>query len=85
MKFSPEGYLLTAGKESVLVQWNLEKQDKTFISRLGSGEITNLTLSAGANSSFYSCIFSDNSIKICRFDNNKAVVDQHNLHLGGEC
>ncbi len=37
-------YLLSAGSEAVVVQWHLEKQDRTFISRLGS-KISNLSLS----------------------------------------
>ena len=79
LKFTADGFLLSAGKESVLVQWHLEKQDRTFISRLGNGEIVNLSLSSGQ---FYSCVFADNSIKICRFDNNKAVVSASNLKIG---
>jgi len=46
---------------------------------MGNGEIVNLSLSPGQ---FYSCIFADNSIKICRFDNNKAVVSASNLKIG---
>ena len=63
-----------------MVQWHLEKQDRTFISRLGNGEIVNLALSG--EQEFYSCIFADNSIKVCRFDNNKAVVSAANLKIG---
>jgi hypothetical protein len=65
--------LLSGGNESVLVQWNLDKQDKTFISRLGSGKITNLSI---CENDYYACIFSDNSFKVMRFDNNKAVIDK---------
>jgi len=46
LRFTSDGFLLSAGKESVLVQWHLERQDKTFISRLGNGEITNLSTSS---------------------------------------
>ena len=45
LKFASTSLLLSAGKESVLVQWNLDSQEKSFVSRLGNGEITNLQLS----------------------------------------
>ena len=78
LKFTESDFLLSAGKESVLVQWNLEKQDKTFISRLGRGEIITLGLST---SEYYSCLFSDNCFKVLRFDNNKAVISSNNLQF----
>lgn len=73
-----DAFLLSAGKESVLVQWHLEKQDKSFVSRLGGGEIMSVSLSA---QDFYSCIFSDNTFKVYRFENNKTVVSQGNLRV----
>lgn len=82
LKFVSPTLLLSGGKESVLVQWNLDKQDKTFVSRLGSGEIKNLGISVDGD--FYSCIFSDNSLKVCRFDNNKTVVAAKNLSVAQE-
>lgn len=63
-----------------MVQWNLDRNDKTFISRLGKGEITRMALSS--DQEFYSCVFSNNSFKVCRFDNNKAVVESQLLQLG---
>ena len=38
----PSKMLLSAGRESVLVQWNLSTQDRSFVSRMGTGPITNL-------------------------------------------
>jgi hypothetical protein len=29
-------FLISGGQEAVLVQWHLEKQDKTFVSRVGN-------------------------------------------------
>ena len=46
LRFSSPSLLLSAGKESVLVQWNLDTQEKSFVSRLGNGEIMNLEFSA---------------------------------------
>ena len=81
LKFTQnDQFLLSAGKESVLVQWNLEKQDKSFVSRLGAGEILSLSLSP---QEFYSVILSDNTFKVLRFENNKTVVDSQNLCLNG--
>ena len=77
LRFTEDGFLLSVGQESVLVQWQLENQDKTFVSRLGAGEITNLTISGD----YYCCLFSTNTVKVFRFDNNKAVIDQQSLNL----
>lgn len=69
--------LLSAGRESVLVQWNLATDDKTFVSRLGGAPITSLAVSGD----YYACIFGDNSLKVLRFDNNKAIINHENLNL----
>ena len=70
---------MSGGKESVLVQWSLDRNDKTFVSRLGKGEIVNLGLSEEME--FYGCLFSNNMVKVNRFDNNKAVVDSNLMDL----
>ena len=37
LRFVPNTpYLMSGGHESVLVQWHLEKQERTFVSRLGN-------------------------------------------------
>jgi len=78
LSFTDSNSLVSAGKESVLVRWNLDTQDKTFISRLGQGEIMQLSLS---ESEFFSCVFGDNSFKVCRQDNNKVCISSSNLQL----
>ena len=80
LKFISPTLLVSGGKESVLVQWNLDRNDKTFISRLGMGEITSFSMSV--NQEFYGCLFSNNQFKVCRFDNNKAVIDTCLLDFG---
>jgi hypothetical protein len=52
-----------------MVQWHLETQSKSFISRLGSS-ITNVALSY-PNQTYYGATMDDNSVKVIRFDNNK--------------
>ena len=74
--FENTPYLLSAGSEAVVVQWHLDKQDRTFISRLGS-RISALSLSQRygiKTSSFFSAILSDNTLKVVRLDNNKTVL-----------
>lgn len=69
-------YLLSVGSEAVVVQWHLDKQDKTFISRLGS-RINCLALSQRydiSSSTYFACILSDNTLKVVRIDNNKTVL-----------
>lgn len=73
LRFISPTLLVSGGRESVLVQWNLDRNDKTFISRLGKGEIVNLSLSA--EMVYFGCLFSNNNFKVCRFDNNKCVID----------
>jgi hypothetical protein len=70
--------MLSTGNEAVVVQWHLEKQDKTFISRLGQA-ICSLSLSNGyglSSSCYFATILADNSLKVVRFDNNKTVMTQ---------
>jgi WD40 repeat protein len=70
LQFIPDTpYLLSAGEEAVIVQWHLETQNKSFISRLGTA-ITNIGLSLPSQT-YYSVSMSDNSVKVIRFDNNK--------------
>lgn len=69
-------YLLSAGAEAVVVQWHLEKQDKTFISRLGQ-KISSLSLSNQygiSTSCFIAVVLNDNTLKVVRIDNNKTVL-----------
>jgi len=75
----PSKMLMSAGRESVLVQWNLSTQDRSFVSRMGAGPITNLEV----DGDFYSCIFADNSFKVFRFDNNRPIIDFKNLQITG--
>jgi WD40 repeat protein len=73
LNFIPQTpYLLSAGEEAVIVQWHLETQAKSFISRLGS-PILNLSLSQ-PNMTYYGVQMADNSIKVIRFDNNKVKL-----------
>jgi hypothetical protein len=58
----------------VVVQWHLETHAKTFISRLGTASILNLSFSK-PSLTYYSVALGDNSVKIIRFDNNKVKVD----------
>ena len=62
----------------MLVQWHLETQSKTFISRVGNA-IANLSLSSPRNV-MYSLLLKDNSVKVVRFDNNKTLVDVRHLN-----
>jgi NET1-associated nuclear protein 1 (U3 small nucleolar RNA-associated protein 17) len=65
-------YLLSGGSEGVVVQWNIETQAKTFISRMGhSIDAISLSEEEGL---YYSLILGDNSLKVVRFDNNKPVL-----------
>jgi WD40 repeat protein len=69
-------YLLSAGTEAVVVQWHLEKQDRTFVSRLGE-KVSNLALSQRygiSTSTFFAAILADNTLKVVRIDNNKTVL-----------
>jgi len=68
--------LMSGGNEAVLVQWHLEKQEKTFVSRVGNA-IVNFSLSHN----FYSMILADNTLKVVRTDNNKTVLQKRVLHL----
>ncbi|CDW77145.1 u3 snornp-associated protein nan1 [Stylonychia lemnae] len=70
-------YLLSVGNEGVIVQWHLETQNKTFISRIGNS-IQSISLS-NPSQQYYSLTLKDNSLKVIRFDNNKTVVDVRNL------
>ena len=66
-------FLMSGGVESVLVQWHLQKQEKTFVSRLGDR-----IESISASGSFYGLTLGDNSIKVIRNDNNKCVLSHLN-------
>eukprot|EP00347_Sterkiella_histriomuscorum_P004204 403361349 len=78
LKFLPNTpYLLSAGEEGVIVQWHLETQNKTFISRIGSS-ILNINLSH-QNQQYYSLILENNSLRVVRFDNNKTLFDIRNV------
>jgi len=68
--------LMSGGNEAVLVQLHLEKQEKTFVSRVGNA-IVNFSLSHN----FYSMILADNTLKVVRTDNNKTVLQKRVLHL----
>ena len=60
---------MSGGDEAVVVQWHLETQNKSFISRVGA-PIVNIGLSS-PNMAYYSLTLADNSVKVIRFDNNK--------------
>ena len=64
---------MSGGAETVLVQWHLEKQEKTFVSRLGGG-IDTMTLSED----FYGLLLKDNTFRVVRMDNNKIALNQQN-------
>ena len=70
-------YLISGGLEAVLVQWHLDKQDKTFVARVGNA-ISKISLSK----TFYSLVLSDNTFKVVRFDNNKAMISKQGPALG---
>lgn len=72
-------YLLSGGEEAVIVQWHLETQSKTFISRLGAA-ITSIGLSSPSHS-YYSVNLGDNSSKIVRFDNNKVKAHLNSVQF----
>ena len=69
-------FLVSGGAESVLVQWHLQKQAKTFVSRLGD-KVTSLAVSGN----HYGVTLGDNSIRVIRNDNNKVVVSHKNAHI----
>lgn len=71
-------FLISGGQEAVLVQWHLEKQDRTFVARVGQA-IKTISLS----STYYALVLADNSLKVARFDNNKVSLDVSNLDLTG--
>lgn len=66
-------YLISGGAESVLVQWHLQKQDKTFVSRIGDS-----VESISVSNSFYGLILGDNCIRVIRNDNQKSVLSHRN-------
>ena len=55
-------------------------QEKVFVSRMGTSSIGSVSLSEN----YYSVVFGDNSIRVCRADNNKAVVNKSHLVLGAD-
>ena len=70
-------YLLSVGSEGVVVQWHLEKQDKTFISRLGA-KVSSISLSQRygiSTSCYFAVVMADNTLKVVRIDNNKTVLN----------
>jgi len=67
---------MSGGQEAVLVQWHLDKQERSFVSRVGNA-ITNFSLSPN----YYAMTLRDNTLKVVRVDNNKAVLSAKNLHL----
>jgi len=70
---------MSAGKEAVLVQWHLEKQERGFVSRVGNA-IVNFSLSP----TYYAMTLADNTVKVVRIDNNKTVLAQKVLQLTPE-
>ena len=60
----------------MLVQWHLQKQAKTFVSRLGD-RVASLAVSGA----YYGVILGDNSLRVIRNDNNKVVVSHKNAHF----
>lgn len=62
-----------------MVQWHLETQNKSFISRLGA-PILNLGIS-GPHMNYYSVHMEDNSVKVIRFDNNKVKAHIKSLQI----
>ena len=67
---------MSGGAESVLVQWHLQKQEKTFVSRIGD-KIESISVSGN----FYGLILGDNSVRVIRTDNNKCVVSHRNARF----
>ena len=79
LQFNEDNDLLSIGKESVLVHWWLQRQERSFISRLGTDEVTSLSL---LGSEYYACMFANNSFKVMRLDNNKEIINRSQLNMG---
>ena len=60
---------MSGGQESVLEQWHLEKQERTFVARLGSA-----VQQIAASDNFYGLGLKDNTFRVVRIDNNKKVI-----------
>ena len=60
------------------MQWHLDTQDRTFISRLGN-PILNLGLSL--EQTYYAALLEDNSVKVVRQDNNKVQTHIRNVKI----
>ena len=74
LRFVPNSpFLLSGGAESVLVQWHLQKQEKTFVSRIGD-QIDSIAVS----DTFYGLVLANNSVRVIRNDNNKCVLEHRN-------
>lgn len=68
--------LMSGGNEGVIVQWHLEKQEKTFVSQIGNA-ILNLSLSP----TYYVVTLANNSVKVLRTDNNKLQTETKGIDL----
>lgn len=60
----------------MLVQWHLDKQERSFVSRVGHA-IQNFSLSPN----YYALNLGDNTLKVVRVDNNKTVLSARNLNF----
>ena len=81
LRFLPGSpYLMSGGAESVLVQWHLQKQDKTFVARIGDS-----VESISVSNTFYGLILGDNSVRVIRNDNNKCVLSHRNASFNRNC
>lgn len=75
LRFVPNSpFLLSGGAESVLVQWHLQKQEKTFISRIGD-QIDSIAVS----DNFYGLVLGNNTVRVIRSDNNKCVLEHRGV------
>ena len=71
-------YLYSAGKEGVIVIWNLKTEEKSFLPRLNA-EIHNLKISV--NSQYLTAVCADNSIKTVDLFNFKVFNEYSALSL----
>ncbi|KAG4301300.1 hypothetical protein PCK1_002610 [Pneumocystis canis] len=76
-----ESYILTGGKEGVLVFWQIATGNKQFLPRLGS-PIKKISVSR--TNSLYSILLEDNSIKIINAIDLKAKCEIFGVQIGGE-
>lgn len=71
-------YLYSAGKEGVIVIWNLKSEEKSFLPRLNS-EIFNLKISH--NSQYLTAVCADNSVKTIDLFNFQVINEFSGLSL----